>query len=44
MDLIYIGITKRQNLLSKFGAWGPWERVEGKGRVREGSREKCRAQ
>ena len=28
MDLIYMGSRKRQDLLSKFGAWGPWERVE----------------
>ena len=37
MDLIYMGSRKRQALLSKLGAWGPWERVEGKGRGREGA-------
>ena len=31
MDLIYMGSRKKQNLLSKLGAWGPWERVEGGG-------------
>ena len=41
MDLIYMGSRKRQDILSKLGAWGPWERVEGEGREREGSREKC---
>ena len=39
-----MGSRKRQDLLSKLGAWGPWERVEGEGRGREGSREKCRVQ
>ena len=43
MDLIYMGIRKRQDLPSKLGAWGPWERVEEEGRGRKGSREKCRA-
>ena len=27
-DLIYMGSRKRQDLLSKLGAWEPWERVE----------------
>ena len=44
MELIYMGSRKRQDLLSKQEAWGPWERVEGEGRGRKGSREKCRAQ
>ena len=44
IDLIYMGSRKRQDLLSKVGAWGPWEKVEGEGRGKEGSREKCRAQ
>ena len=35
MDLSYIESRKRQDLLSKLGAWEPWERVEG-----EESREK----
>ena len=38
MDLIYMGTRKRQDLLSKLGAWGPWERVEGE-RRRKGIRE-----
>ena len=37
IDPIYMGSRKRQDLLSKFGAWGPWERVKGEGRGREGS-------
>ena len=40
MDLIYMGSRKRQDFLSKLGAWGQWERVEGEGREQEGSREK----
>ena len=32
MDLIYMGSRKRKDLLSKLGAWGPWEKVEGKER------------
>ena len=28
MDLIYMGSRKRQDVLSKLRAWGPWERVE----------------
>ena len=36
IDLIYMGSRKRQDLLSKLGAWGPWERVEGEGNVRKG--------
>ena len=35
MDLMYMGKIKREALLSKLGAWGPWERVEGEGRGRE---------
>ena len=31
MDLIYMVSRKRQALLSKLGAWRPWERVEGEG-------------
>ena len=41
MDLIYNGSRKRQDLLSKLGAWGPCERIEGEGRGRKRSREKC---
>ena len=40
IELIYIGSRKRQDLLSKLGARGPRERVEGEGKGREGSREK----
>ena len=29
IDLIYMVSRKRQGLLSKFGAWGSWERTEG---------------
>ena len=29
IDLIYTGSRKRQDLLSKLRAWGPWEKVEG---------------
>ena len=29
IDLIYMGSRKRQDLLSKLEAWGPWGRVEG---------------
>ena len=36
MDLIYMGRRKRQDLLSKLGAWGLWERVDGEGRGRQG--------
>ena len=28
MDLIYMENRKRQDLLSKLGAWGPWGRIE----------------
>ena len=35
---------KQQDILSKLGAWGPWERIEGEEREREASREKCIAQ
>ena len=38
MDLIYMVRRKRQDLLRKLGAWGPWERVEGEGKGRERSR------
>ena len=44
MDLIYMGSRKRQDLLSKLESWGPWQREEGEGREKKGSREKCRAQ
>ena len=44
LDLIYKGSRKRQDLLSKSGAWGPWERVEGERRGRERSGEKYIAQ
>ena len=43
-DRIYLGSRNRHALLSKLGAWGLWERVEGEGKVREGIREKCRTQ
>ena len=39
IDLIYIGSRKRQDLLSKLGAWEFGERVEEERRDREGSRE-----
>ena len=32
-----MGSRKRQDLLSIFGAWEPWERVEAEGRGREGN-------
>ena len=35
MDLIYMGSRKRQDHLSKLGAWGPWERDERVGRGSE---------
>ena len=41
---LHKGSRKRQDLLSKLGACGPWERIEWEGRGREESREKCRAQ
>ena len=44
MDLFYLGSSKRQDMLSKLGAWGLWDRAEGKRRGREGSRDKCIAQ
>ena len=44
MDLIYMGSRKRQDILSKFGAWRPWGRVEEEGKDREGNSGKCRAQ
>ena len=38
MDLLYMGSRKRQDLLSKLGAWGPWERVEeGRGEAGRGA-------
>ena len=37
IDLIYMECRKRQDLLSKFGAWGLWERVKKERRGREGS-------
>ena len=38
MDLNYLVGKIRQDLLSKLGAWGPWERVEGRrGEVRRGA-------
>ena len=40
VDLIFMGTRKRQNLMSKLGAWGPWERGEGEKRRRKGNREK----
>ena len=39
LDLIYMESSKRQDLLSKLGAWGTWNRFEGEGRGKEGSRE-----
>ena len=44
MDVIYMGSRKRQDLLSKFGAWGSWERAKREWEGREGSEEKCIAQ
>ena len=35
MDLIYMGSSKSQYLLSKLGAWEPWARVEEEQRGRE---------
>ena len=40
MDLIYMQSRKRQDLLSKLGAWRPWERVKREQRGRKGSRGK----
>ena len=37
LDLIYIVSRKRQDLLSKLGAWGPWQRIEREGRGRKGA-------
>ena len=37
IDLIFMGGRKRQALLSKLGAWGLWERVEGKGEEGRGA-------
>ena len=36
----YMGSRKREDLLSKLGAWGRWEKVEGEQRGREGGKEK----
>ena len=44
MDLIYMGSRKRQDLLSRLGAWRPWERVEGEGRRGKGRGKKYIAQ
>ena len=43
MDLIYMETRKRQDLLSKLGAWRSWERVEGEGK-QEGEQRKYIAQ
>ena len=46
-DLIYMGSRKRQDLLSKLGAWGPWgpwERVGGGGERKGGEWKKYIAQ
>ena len=37
MDLIYMRNRKRQDLLSKLGAQGPWERAEGEDKGRRGA-------
>ena len=39
IDLIYIANRKIQDLPSKLGAWGPWERMERERIDREGSKE-----
>ena len=39
MDLIYMGNRKRQDFLSKLGAWKSWERIKGEERGKERSRE-----
>ena len=44
IDLICMGSRKRQDPMSKLGAWGPWERIEREERGRERNREKCTAQ
>ena len=37
IDLIYMGSRKKQDLLSKLGAWGPRERIDkGRGEERRG--------
>ena len=36
INQIYMGSKKRQDLLSKLGAWGPWEMVEEEGKGMEG--------
>lgn len=40
IDLISMSSRKIQNLLSALGARGPWERIEGEGKGREGKRDK----
>ena len=44
MYLMYMRSKKRQDLLSKFGAQGSWERAAWKGRGRKMSEEKYIAQ
>ena len=45
LDLMYMGSRKRQDLLSKLGAWGPQKRIEREGRgTVEGGGEKYIAQ
>ena len=39
MDLIHMGIRKRQDLLSKLGGRGPWKRMDGNGRGRKINKE-----
>ena len=40
IDLNYVEHRKRQDLLSKFGAWGFWERVEMEGKFRQGEEQR----
>ena len=45
IDLIYMGSRKRQDLLSKLRAWGPWGRIERKRReATRGAEKYVRAQ
>ena len=44
IDLIYVGSRKRQDLVSKLGAWEPGVSVEGEEIVGKGYREKYIAQ
>ena len=44
VDLIHMESSKRQDLLSKLGAWGPWKMTEWQGRSTEGERENRTAQ